>query len=361
MAAPRDPRDAGGPVPPDEEPRGSDTGWVRPSERRRATRRPEPAPDADADLTAAGDHPTRDQPVGDEPTSTVAAFDDEASPPDATVAGFAVPNGANGSSSPRTRGRKRQRDRRRVIAAGVALLAVLALIGGIVLTSGGGGGTTAAEKVRLKVPPTTAARTPAPSTIATTKVLALVAYAQPATTAKVVGTFSPKTSYGLARTMLVTGQQPGWYEVLLPQRPNDTAGWVPEADVTVSTTTYKITVQLSAHHLWLSNAGKPVLDTPAVIGNGNTPTPTGLFYVTDPVDLRSNPNTAYGMFALGLSGFSNVLTSFDGGPGQIAVHGTNDAAQVGQSISNGCVRIPNPDILQIAAVVPLGTPVQIDA
>ena len=250
---------------------------------------------------------------------------------------------------------------RRVIAAGVALLAVLALIGGIVLTSGGGGRTAIVEKVQLKVPPTTAARTPAPFTIATTKVLALVAYAQPATTAKVVGTFSPKTSYGLARTMLVTGQKPGWYEVLLPQRPNDTSGWVPQADVTVSTTTYKITVQLSAHHLWLSTAGKPVLDTPAVIGNGNTPTPTGLFYVTDPVDLRSNPNTAYGVFALGLSGFSNVLTSFDGGPGQIAVHGTDDAAQLGQSISNGCVRIPNPDILQIATVVPLGTPVQIDA
>ena len=56
-----------------------------------------------------------------------------------------------------------------------------------------------------------------------------------------------------------------------------------------------------------------------------------------------------------------MLTSFDGGPGQVAVHGTDDAAQVGQSISNGCVRIPNPDILQIAAVAPLGTPVIINA
>ena len=359
MAAPRDPRDVGGPVPPDEEPRGADSGWIRPSERRRAAppdrpgADPTPAPSSEAPAAAEDDAP----PTAPDPTVPV---DHDPVGADATVAGVAVASGVDDTPTSRTRVRRRRRTRRRLVVGGVALVAVLALIAGIVLTSGGGA-TPTAEKIRLKIPPTTAARTPGPATIATTKVLALVAYAQPATTAKVVGTFSPKTSYGLPRTMLVTGVKPGWYEVLLPQRPNDSSGWVPAADVTVSTTAYKITVQLSAHHLWLTNAGKAVLDTPAVIGNGSTPTPTGLFYVTDPVDLRTNPNTAYGVFALGLSGFSNVLTSFDGGPGQIAVHGTNDAAQVGQSISNGCVRIPNPDILQIAAVVPLGTPVQIDA
>ena len=338
MAAPRDPGDGDGPIPPAEEPRGADPGWIRPSQRRPARR--------------------AEQPTGvDQPT---AGFDETPGEPDATVAGFAVPNGSDGSSAPRAQSRKRRRARRRIIAAGVALVAVLALVAGIVVTSGGGS-TPTAERVRLKVPPTTAAATPAPATIATTKVLVLVAYAQPVTTAKVLGMFSPKTSYGLARTMLVTAEKPGWDEVLLPQRPNDTQGWIQQADVTTSSTTYKITVQLSTHHLWLTNAGKAVLDTPVVIGTAATPTPTGLFYITDPLDLRSNPNTAYGVFALGLSAYSNVLTSFDGGPGQVAVHGTDNATQVGQSISNGCVRIPNPDILQIAAVAPLGTPVQIDA
>jgi lipoprotein-anchoring transpeptidase ErfK/SrfK len=368
MAGPRDPRDPTGPPAPDEEPRGTDPGWVRPSERRRAADRPESTDPPTSDPSEPGP-PTRTPSESDRPAASdggagevlpaAAAFDDEPGPAGATVAGFAVPNG-DSVSTPRRQNRTRQRHRRRLIAGGVALLAVLALIAGVVLTSGGGS-TPTAEKVRLKIPPTTAVKTPGPATIATTKVLALVAYAQPTTTSQVVGTFSPKTSYGLTRTMLVTGVRPGWYQVLVPQRPNDTSGWIQQADVTTSTTTYKLTVQLSSHHLWLTNAGKPVLDTPAVIGTGATPTPTGLFYVTDPVDLRTNPNTAYGVFALGLSGYSNVLTSFEGGPGQIAVHGTNNAAQVGQSISNGCVRIPNPDILQIAAVVPLGTPVQIDA
>jgi len=357
MAAPRDPRDAGGPVPPDEEPRGADSGWIRPSERRRAA--PPDPPAADPTPAPSGEAPA----AADAPTSAP----DPAGPvhhdpvgADATVAGVAVASGVDDTPTPRTRARRRRRDRRRLVVAGVALVAVLALVAGIVLTSGGGG-TPTAEKVRLRIPPTTAVRTPGPATIATTKVLALVAYAQPATTAKVVGTFSPKTSYGLPRTMLVTGVKPGWYEVLVPQRPNDSSAWVQQADVTQSQTSYKITVDLTAHHLWFTNAGKPVLDTPVVIGNATTPTPTGLFYVTDPVNLQSNPNTAYGVYALGLSAYSNVLTSFDGGPGQVAVHGTDDAAQVGQSISNGCVRIPNPDILQIAGVVPLGTPVVINA
>jgi lipoprotein-anchoring transpeptidase ErfK/SrfK len=94
-----------------------------------------------------------------------------------------------------------------------------------------------------------------------------------------------------------------------------------------------------------------------VIGAPRTPTPLGTFFITDPVDLKSNPNGAYGAYALGLSGYSEVLFEFAGGPGQIAVHGTNNPSQVGQDISNGCIRVPNDIILQIADQAPLGTPV----
>lgn len=56
-----------------------------------------------------------------------------------------------------------------------------------------------------------------------------------------------------------------------------------------------------------------------------------------------------------------MLLSFNGGPGQIAVHGTPYADQIGQDLSNGCVRIPDPFILMIAKTVPVGTPVTITA
>ena len=52
-----------------------------------------------------------------------------------------------------------------------------------------------------------------------------------------------------------------------------------------------------------------------------------------------------------------MLFEFNGGPGQLAVHGTNNPSQVGQDISNGCIRVPNDIIVQIADQVPLGTPV----
>jgi len=73
--------------------------------------------------------------------------------------------------------------------------------------------------------------------------------------------------------------------------------------------------------------------------------------------LQSTLIAAVPAYALGLSGYSEVLFSFNGGPGQIAVHGTNNPSQVGQNISNGCVRVPNDVIVQIADQAPLGTPV----
>ncbi len=247
------------------------------------------------------------------------------------------------------------------MAAAAALVLVLALVGGLVLTSGGAS-TVVARKNRRLAPVTTTTVAPSHTAIvATSKVLVLQAFDQPAATGKVVTSLSAKTDYGLPRTLLVTAVQPGWFQVLLPMKPNDTPGWVHQSDVTTSTTDYAMKIALSQHHLWLTKAGAPVLDTAVVIGTPKTPTPTGTFYVTDPVDLRTQPNGPYGAFALGLSGYSNVLASFDGGPPQIAVHGTPYADQVGQDLSNGCVRIPSPVIVQIATAVPLGTPVTIQA
>jgi lipoprotein-anchoring transpeptidase ErfK/SrfK len=176
---------------------------------------------------------------------------------------------------------------------------------------------------------------------------------------QLVTTLGARTDYGLPRTLLVTDQQPGWLHVLLPMRPNDSTGWIPAADVTLGTTTYSIKVDLVAHQLTVLDGNQVVLQSPTVIGTPSTPTPHGTFYVTDPVDLRSHPNGSYGAFALGLSGYSEVLMHFNGGPGQIAIHGTNQVDLLGQDRSNGCVRVPNDVIVRIAQTVPLGTPVTI--
>jgi lipoprotein-anchoring transpeptidase ErfK/SrfK len=218
-------------------------------------------------------------------------------------------------------------------------------------------------KKRAVAPTTTSAPKPQPAVTATQKVPELTAYQDAAETSPAVTKLADKTEYGIRRTYLVTDQtsRPGWLDVLLPIRPNGTSGWIKASDVTLGTSDYEIRIEVGAHKLTLLKLGQPVLESAVVVGADNTPTPPGRFYVTDPLDLHSQPNAGYGVFALGISGYSNVLTSFKGGPGQLAVHGTNNPDQVGQNISNGCVRVPNDVIEKIAFQAPPGTPVTIAA
>jgi lipoprotein-anchoring transpeptidase ErfK/SrfK len=149
-------------------------------------------------------------------------------------------------------------------------------------------------------------------------------------------------------------------------------GWVQAADVTTSQTTYAIRVSLTDHTLVLLKSGTTVLTTKVIIGASATATPVGRFYLTDPLNCNKESvpgyqvaqcGSAYGTFAIGTSGLSEKLDSFDGTMPQIALHGTDlPASSLGQDLSNGCVRMPNDVILQIAQITPLlGTPVTITA
>lgn len=259
------------------------------------------------------------------------------------------------------RRRERRRSRVRAVAAGAAVVLVAA------------GGTLAWQLTRDEpapergATPTTVAPTtttdpaPDPATVATTKVGDLTAYESPVEGAPSLASLSGITEYGFARTLLVTEQRSGWLQVLLPIRPNEATGWVRESDVTLSETTMEIRVELAAHRLVLLDAGQVVLEAPTVNGKAETPTPLGHFYVTDPVDLTDRPNGAYGAFAIGISAYSEVLLEFNGGPGQVAIHGTTNPGELGQDISNGCVRVTNDVILELARQAPLGTPVTIAA
>jgi lipoprotein-anchoring transpeptidase ErfK/SrfK len=254
-----------------------------------------------------------------------------------------------------------------VIAAGVVLVVALGAVGGWLLLRDDAKATPKKQAAPTTTTTTTTTTTlpppppPAPAVTATQRVPQITAYQDAVETAPVVTRLSNRTEYNIPRTYLVTDQssRPGWLNVLLPIRPNGTSGWIKESDVTLGSTDYEIVVELTAHKLTLLKLGQPVLESAVVVGSDRTPTPPGKFYVTDPIDLRNNPNAGYGVFALGISGHSDVLTSFRGGPGQLAVHGTNSPELVGQNVSNGCVRVPNDIITQLAAQAPLGTPVTI--
>jgi lipoprotein-anchoring transpeptidase ErfK/SrfK len=256
----------------------------------------------------------------------------------------------------------RTRVRGAIAAAVVTVLALGGVGGWLLLRDEAAPAPKKRAAAATTLPPTTVP-TPVAAVTATQKIPQITAYQDAVETAPSVTRLSDKTEYDVPRTFLVTDQKsrPGWLHVLLPIRPNGASGWIKASDVTLGTSDYEIRIELGAHKLTLFKLGQPILESGTVNGKSATPTPPGQFYITDPVDLRKNPNTGYGQFALGISGYSDVLTSFKGGPGQLAVHGTNNPGEVGSDISNGCIRVPNDIILQLALQAPLGTPVNIVA
>lgn len=168
--------------------------------------------------------------------------------------------------------------------------------------------------------------------------------------------FAPTTDFGSVRVLLATAHKGKWYRVSLPTRPNGSTGWVRARDVTVRALRDEVHVDLAAHMLTWRRDGQVVLESPVAIGAPDTPTPAGAFFVTDLLD-NADDFGAYGPLSMGTSAHSDQLTDFAGGDGQIGIHGTNDPSSIGQSVSHGCVRVPNDVITQLANGLPLGTPV----
>jgi lipoprotein-anchoring transpeptidase ErfK/SrfK len=163
---------------------------------------------------------------------------------------------------------------------------------------------------------------------------------------------------GVPRVLLVASERKKWVRLLMPIRPDGRTGWVRRRAVRLLHNPYRIVVRLRAHRLELWRRHRRVLRTRIVSGASATPTPRGLFYVTQLLK-PPDPNGAYGPFSFGLSAHSRVLKRFAGGDGQVGIHGTNEPWLIGQSVSHGCIRVNNASIRRLARVLPLGTPVVI--
>ena len=278
-----------------------------------------------------------------------------------------TPTGDSGSrAAARAEQRQRRAKRRRTLLIVLAAIVALVLVvGGVVVATSGGGSDTAQKAAPVTTlpsasgPTVNATFTAAPYRTATTKGTDIPVYATPDANAAPVTTLPKQTEYLLPRSFLVFDQYADWLHVYLPTRPNSSTAWIKSSDVRLGAPlTYQIRVSLADRTLTLLHNGAVVFTEPAAIGTDQNPTPTGTFFFTDPLDLANQPGSAYGVFAIGLSGHSNTLSEFAGGDGQIAIHGTNDPGSIGTPVSHGCVRVNNDVILKLAKL-PLGTPVVI--
>ncbi|NUR92773.1 MAG: L,D-transpeptidase [Nonomuraea sp.] len=169
-------------------------------------------------------------------------------------------------------------------------------------------------------------------------------------------TITSPNDYGAARVFLVERDEGAWLRVLLPVRPNGSTGWIRRADVTLAVTPYRVEIDRKAFRFTVFDGARAVRTGKVATGEAGTPTPPGRYFFTELVK-PADPGGDYGAYAFGLSGFSPVLKRFAGGPGQLAVHGTNRPSAIGTRASHGCVRVGNDDITWMAKNLAIGTPV----
>lgn len=257
---------------------------------------------------------------------------------------------------------------RRWVATTVVLGCLLAACGG-----GGSPSSTLAQRGERPpaqaVPPSVVPTAPPPTTpaypvaeVALAEVARVEVFEAP-DAAEAVKTFvNPDPYYGTTRVFLVRENRGDWLDVYLPARPNGSTGWIKRSDVTLEKHDFRILVELGARQITVYEKDKVIMQEPVGVGRSATPTTTGLFYTSVRVQVLPEQQSAYGPWAYGLSGYSEVLYSFGGGDGQMGIHGTGDPSSVGGDVSNGCIRMTNEAITRLVEMLPpVGVPVEIRA
>ena len=149
-----------------------------------------------------------------------------------------------------------------------------------------------------------------------------------------------------------------WVQVRLPGRPSGHKGWIHTDEAKLTSTEWQISIDLSARRVTVYRDGRVERRFRAVVGAASTPTPRGRFFVEEAVALSAVD--AGGPFALATSARSDVLQEFNGGPGQIAIHGTNGLYDaLGTAASHGCIRLSTAAITWLAQSIGSGVPLTI--
>ncbi|UJW28661.1 L,D-transpeptidase [Saccharothrix sp. AJ9571] len=160
----------------------------------------------------------------------------------------------------------------------------------------------------------------------------------------------------------IVAERPGWVEVLVPSRPNDSTGWIYlDSRIVTAHSPYRIEVDRATFTMTLVNNGTIVAQWPVGIGKPSTPTPaTRTFILASIKDSQATVSP----IVLPLGAHSEVFDSYGGGPGTLGIHtwpnpDSFGRTSYGRPSSDGCIRIP-PDALRLLSTeVPIGSPVLI--
>jgi lipoprotein-anchoring transpeptidase ErfK/SrfK len=187
--------------------------------------------------------------------------------------------------------------------------------------------------------------------------------ASPNKGSRTVGRLRLSTEDGLPEVYLVLRQATHddgsiWYQVRIPTRPNGRTGWVDEGSLgPLHTLTTQLVVSRRTLRATLYRKGRKIFRAPVGVGKRGTETPGGRFWIRERLVLRGG-HGAYGPIAFGTGAYSTKLTDWPKG-GVVGIHGTNEPGLVPGRPSHGCIRMHNKDILRLARLMPVGTPLRI--
>ena len=249
-------------------------------------------------------------------------------------------------------------------ALGLAGLLIGAAVA--VVLVGGSSGPSSAEPALPPSPPSALApeNVPlGPQPVATwAPVVKSTAVLRSPTRPKVVAELPTRTPEGTTNIVHMLGgaeRRTGrlWVHVRAPGERQDVRGWVPRLALGGYTDVRtRLVVDRARLIATLLRDERPVFRARVVIGMPSTPTPSGDFYVRN--QLHKYRSAFYGPVAFGTSARSSGVTDWPAG-GFVGIHGTNRADLIPGRVSHGCIRMSNPDIVRLARLMPVGTPINV--
>ncbi len=155
----------------------------------------------------------------------------------------------------------------------------------------------------------------------------------------------------------VIAREGDWAQILLPTRPNGSAGWINTADDAVESANndYVVNVDLASFSLEILKGDEQVGEWTIGIGKPEFPTPTGRAFIIASIEETVN---TYSPIVLPLSSHSDSHETFGGGPGTVGIHTWPDNSFVGEANSDGCIRVTQEALDQLVKL-PLGTIINI--
>jgi lipoprotein-anchoring transpeptidase ErfK/SrfK len=173
---------------------------------------------------------------------------------------------------------------------------------------------------------------------------------------RVLGTIRTHTEFGSLTAVPIVRRQGAWLGVISLLAGNGHLAWIPASATSLTSVGWRIYVSIDSQQITVVYGNRVVRRIETSTGVPGATTPTGRFAVTDRLStgVAEGP---YGCCILALSAVQPLhLSDWDGG-NRIAIHATDDTADLGHPASHGCAHVDDANGRWLLSHIPDGTPV----